>query len=217
MKIIEIENVSKTYGKHIVIKNLSYIFETGKLYAIIGHSGCGKTTLNNIIGLLDNKYEGSLKINGKDTKKLNETEKSFIRNKDIGFIFQEYLLHEYLTVIENVYLPLINSKIPKTEKEKKAYKLLEKFQIHSKANDFPKKLSGGEKQRVAIARALINDAKIILADEPTGNLDRKNEKVVFDELKKLSKCGKCVIVISHSSEILKYADEVLNLEEYWYV
>lgn len=214
MKIVEIKNMSKAYGKHKVIKNLSYIFETGKFYAITGHSGCGKTTLNNIIGLLDDKYEGNLKINGRDTKELNETEKSFIRNKDIGFIFQEYLLHEYLTVIENVYLPLINSKITKAEKERKAYKLLEKFQIQSKANDFPKKLSGGEKQRVAIARALINDAKIILADEPTGNLDRENEKIVFEELKKLSKSGKCIIVISHSSEILKYADEVLNLEEY---
>ena len=204
MKVIEVKNLSKAYGANIVLKNKSFVFETKKLYAIVGHSGSGKTTLFNIIGLIDNDYDGELTIDGAIAKKMSIDYKARLRNKKIGFVFQNFLLNDYLTVIENVCLPLIQNK---------ALKILNQLNIESKSKRFPKELSGGEQQRVAIARALINDPDIILADEPTGNLDRDNENEVFKELKKLANAGKCVIVISHSQEILKYADKKYDIEE----
>lgn len=214
MKVIEVKNLSKAYGTNIVLKNKSFVFETKKLYAIVGHSGSGKTTLFNIIGLIDNDYDGELTIDGAIAKKMSINYKARLRNKKIGFVFQNFLLNDYLTVIENVCLPLItNKKLSKYEKQNKALKILNQLNIESKSKRFPKELSGGEQQRVAIARALINDPDIILADEPTGNLDRDNENEVFKELKKLANAGKCVIVISHSQEILKYADKKYDIEE----
>ena len=214
MKVIEVKNLSKAYGTNIVLKNKSFVFETKKLYAIVGHSGSGKTTLFNIIGLIDNDYDGELTIDGAIAKKMSIDYKARLRNKKIGFVFQNFLFNDYLTVIENVCLPLItNKKLSKYEKQNKALKILNQLNIESKSKRFPKELSGGEQQRVAIARALINDPDIILADEPTGNLDRDNENEVFKELKKLANAGKCVIVISHSQEILKYADKKYDIEE----
>ena len=214
MKVIEVKNLSKAYGTNIVLKNKSFVFETKKLYAIVGHSGSGKTTLFNIIGLIDNDYDGELTIDGTIAKTMSIDYKARLRNKKIGFVFQNFLLNDYLTVIENVCLPLItNKKLSKYEKQNKALKILNQLNIESKSKRFPKELSGGEQQRVAIARALINDPDIILADEPTGNLDRDNENEVFKELKKLANAGKCVIVISHSQEILKYADKKYDIEE----
>ena len=214
MKVIEVKNLSKAYGTNIVLKNKSFVFETKKLYAIVGHSWSGKTTLFNIIGLIDNDYDGELTIDGTIAKKMSIDYKARLRNKKIGFVFQNFLLNDYLTVIENVCLPLItNKKLSKYEKQNKALKILNQLNIESKSKRFPKELSGGEQQRVAIARALINDPDIILADEPTGNLDRDNENEVFKELKKLANAGKCVIVISHSQEILKYADKKYDIEE----
>lgn len=214
MKVIEVKNLSKAYGTNIVLKNKSFVFESKKLYAIVGHSGSGKTTLFNIIGLIDNDYDGELTIDGAIAKKMSIDYKARLRNKKIGFVFQNFLLNDYLTVIENVCLPLItNKKLSKYEKQNKALKILNQLNIESKSKRFPKELSGGEQQRVAIARALINDPDIILADEPTGNLDRDNENEVFKELKKLANAGKCVIVISHSQEILKYADKKYDIEE----
>ena len=214
MKVIEVKNLSKAYGTNIVLKNKSFVFETKKLYAIVGHSGSGRTTLFNIIGLIDNDYDGELTIDGTIAKKMSIDYKARLRNKKIGFVFQNFLLNDYLTVIENVCLPLItNKKLSKYEKQNKALKILNQLNIESKSKRFPKELSGGEQQRVAIARALINDPDIILADEPTGNLDRDNENEVFKELKKLANAGKCVIVISHSQEILKYADKKYDIEE----
>ena len=214
MKVIEVKNLSKAYGTNIVLKNKSFVFETKKLYAIVGHSGSGKTTLFNIIGLIDNDYDGELTIDGTIAKKMSIDYKARLRNKKIGFVFQNFLLNDYLTVIENVCLPLItNKKLSKYEKQNKALKILNQLNIENKSKRFPKELSGGEQQRVAIARALINDPDIILADEPTSNLDRDNENEVFKELKKLANAGKCVIVISHSQEILKYADKKYDIEE----
>lgn len=214
MKVIEVKNLSKAYGANIVLKNKSFVFETKKLYAIVGHSGSGKTTLFNIIGLIDNDYDGELTIDGTIAKKMSKDYKARLRNKKIGFVFQNFLLNDYLTVIENVCLPLItNKKLSKYEKQNKALKILNQLNIESKSKRFPKELSGGEQQRVAIARALINDPDIILADEPTGNLDRDNENEVFKELKKMANAGKCVVVISHSQEILKYADKKYDIEE----
>lgn len=215
--VIEIEGLKKDYYiKERTIKvldNLNVNFEYGKLYAIMGHSGSGKSTLVSIMGLFEDITEGSYKINGYETYLLSSNEEADIRKKEIGFIFQDFLLDPHLKAIENIMLPMIiNKEISANERRKKANKLLEEVDLLDRANHFPKELSGGEKQRVAIARALANNPNIILADEPTGNLDEDSENNIFEILKNLSKKGKCVIVVSHSNEIKKYADVVYKLK-----
>lgn len=144
---------------------------------------------------------------------MNNKEKSFMRNNEIGIIFQDFFLDNYLTALENIVFPMtINDKYKKSA-NKRALELLKKVELENRSNHFPKELSGGEKQRVAIARALANDPNIIIADEPTGNLDEENESKIFSVLKRLSQEGKCVIVVSHSNEILKYADVFYELKE----
>lgn len=215
---MELKNVSKIYKlkneEIIALNDFSYKFENGKLYGIMGHSGSGKSTLINILGLLENPTNGIYKLNNKDVSKLNGSELANLRLKTIGFVFQDYFLDENMTALENVMLPLlINKSLSFNKKLEKAEKLLKEVGLENRINHFPKELSGGEKQRVAIARALANDPKIILADEPTGNLDEENEQIIFEQLKKLSKDGKCVIVVSHSDEIKKYADEILKISK----
>lgn len=179
----------------------------------MGHSGSGKSTLIRIIGLMDNYDSGIYTLNKIDVKKLNDIEKSNNRMKEIGFIFQDFYLDKNMSALDNVILPmLINKNIKKDERKQKATNLLKKVGLSERANHFPKELSGGEQQRVCIARALANDPNIILADEPTGNLDEKNEQIIFEQLKELSKEGKCIIVVSHSNEVKKYADEIINLK-----
>lgn len=215
--IVVLNNITKNYylkdKKINVLKNLSANFKTGKFYAIMGHSGCGKSTLINIIGLLDTIDSGEYFINKIKVENLNDKFESNLRKKYIGFIFQDFYLDEHLKAIENVMLPMmLNKELKIQEKKELAYKLLDKFEIAERAEHFPKELSGGERQRIAIARALANDPKIILADEPTGDLDELNEKKIFEILKDLSIKGKCVIVVSHSNEVKKYADKVFLLK-----
>lgn len=215
---MELKNVSKVYKikeeKIIALDNFSYKFEMAKLYGIMGHSGSGKSTLINILGLLENPTSGTYKLDNKNVSKLNSGELAKLRLNTIGFIFQDYFLDEFMSALENVMLPLlINKELTFKEKREKAKKLLSAVGLENRINHFPKELSGGECQRVAIARALANDPKIILADEPTGNLDEENETMIFEQLKKLSKEGKCVIVVSHSEEIKKYASEILNISK----
>lgn len=216
--IIFLNNITKNYylnGKEIkVLKNLCGKFESGKFYAIMGHSGCGKTTLINIIGLLDYINGGDYFINDLNVKNLSENDKAYLRQKYLGFVFQDFYLDDHLKSIENVMLPMmLNKKLNYKEKRTLASKLLESLDLKDRDEHFPKNLSGGEKQRVAIARALANNPKIIVADEPTGNLDEENEKKIFEILKDLSKKGKCVIVVSHSNEVKKYADKVFLLDD----
>lgn len=217
-KIIELRNVLKTFTlkneKINAIDDLSIDFEPGKFYAIMGHSGSGKSTLINVIGLLENINNGEYLINGEDTSKLSSNEKAYLRRDTIGYIFQDYCLDEYLTAKENVIFPmLINKKILKEEREEKAKSLLALVGLEDRANHFPREMSGGEKQRVAIARCLANSPSIILADEPTGNLDEENEEKIFLILKQLAEEGKCVIVVSHSNDVKRYADEVYHLKK----
>ena len=180
----------------------------------MGHSGSGKTTMLNILGTLENPTKGILKINDKDVHEFNEKHLSKLRNKEIGFIFQNYALDPNLKAIENVMLPMyINEFIKKEDIKKKALELLKYVNLGERMNHYPKELSGGEMQRVGIARALANNPKIILADEPTGNLDEENEKIIFNILKELAKDGKCVIVVSHNENILQYADVVLKMNK----
>jgi len=218
MKVIELKKINKTYNKPNekieALNDISLSFETGKFYSIMGHSGSGKSTLVRILGLIDKFDSGEYILNNNNTKKFNDLEASQIRMKEIGFVFQDYYLDEYMSAKENIMLPmLINKNIEKQSREYLADQLLNKVNLADRANHLPKELSGGEQQRVCIARALANNPTIILADEPTGNLDEKNEKIIFEYLKKLSKEGKCIIVVSHSEEVKKYADKIINLKE----
>ena len=212
---IKIEHLNKSYYAHNekikVFEDYEQSFEYGKFYGIMGHSGCGKSTLIKIIGMLDTPDSGNIYIENENISSLNDVQKSTIRNKQIGFIFQDFLLDDNLNVFDNILLPtLLNGNLK--EKKIDVLNLAQKYKIDKRLKHFPKELSGGEQQRVAIARALINNPSIILADEPTGNLDKKNEDIILNDLKELSKENKCVIVVSHSEKIKKYADKIIYLE-----
>ena len=169
--------------KIIAIDNVNLKIETGKMYVIMGHSWSGKSTLIQILGLLDNLSDGELYINGQEVSNYSENEKAELRMKEIGFVFQSFYLNPKLTAIENVMLPMyINKDILSKDRRKNALKLLTKFGLEKRVNHYPKELSGGEQQRIAIARALANNPSFILADEPTGNLDVKNEEIVYNTL-----------------------------------
>lgn len=210
---VKVVNLNKNYYVHKniikVFKNLNLNFYYGKMYGIIGHSGCGKSTLIKIIGLLENYDSGNIFINNKDMSKTSLNDQAKLRNEKIGFVFQDYLLDDYLNVYDNILLPtLLNRKNNKSN----IIELAKTYGIENRLNHFPKELSGGEQARVALIRAIINDPDIILADEPTGNLDGKNEIIVLNNLKKIARNGKCVIVVSHSKDIEKYVDEIIDLE-----
>lgn len=216
-KVIELKNIRKEYkttrNNIEVLNGINYSFESGKLYAIKGHSGCGKTTLIKILGLMEEPSDGEYLLYNKSTKKLTDQEASYYRLNNIGYIFQEYNLNPYLKAYENIIVPMIiNKKISRQERLIKSEELLEKVGLLNRKNHFPKELSGGEQQRIAIARALANNPNIIIADEPSGNLDKENEEIIFKILKKMSEEGKCIIVVSHSDEISAYADVNLILE-----
>ena len=217
--LITLKNVTKNYiSRHrniLVLDDVSLEFLSGTFYLIIGHSGNGKSTLINILGLIDSKFDGNYTIYGQNVSTLNDKKLSEIRMQHIGFIFQDFYLDPYLKAIENVIVPMyINKSIAKENRKSKAIELLDRVGLKERIHHFPRELSGGEQQRVAIARALANDPDIILADEPTGNLDSANEKMVFEQLKKLSKDGKCVIVVSHSDLAKKYADVVYEINNH---
>jgi len=214
---IKLESISMFYRRNSdkkinILKNIDYTFRSGKFYAIMGKSGSGKSTLLNLLGILDCPTEGTIYYDEIDTRHLTEKQILDFRSKKIGFIFQDYYLNNYLNIFENVELPLLVGNYSKKTRGEKVSTLLEKVDLLDRAKHFPKQISGGEKQRTAIARALANDPIVILADEPTGNLDPENEQNIFNILKDLSKQGKCVIVVSHNNTIKDYADIVLHLD-----
>ncbi len=213
--MIKITNICKSYNNEInILDNISYNFKTNTLYCISGASGVGKTTLINILGLLSLPSSGDIIINKRNTKFMTENEKARIINQQIGFIFQAFYLNKNLNAYENVMLPFfLRTDLNNTDKKLKSFRLLKMMNLSGKEKRYPSELSGGEQQRVAIARALANDPDIILADEPTANLDSQNELIIIDILKTLSKKGKCVIVVSHSKQIKEIADENLKLED----
>lgn len=218
MLIIKISDLVKKYKKKekeiLVLNHINLSFEKGKIYNIIGHSGSGKTTLLNIIGTLLEFDSGKILIDGFDITSMNEKEKADVRNQKIGFVFQSYFLNDKLKAFENVMVPMyINVNIKKSNRKNLAIQLLKKVKLEDRINHYPKELSGGEQQRVAIARALANNPEIILADEPTGNLDKENEKIILDIFKKLKEEGKCIIISSHSDYIKKYADVILEIND----
>lgn len=215
--MIKINNLYKKYNSEIevdALKNINLIIEDSKLTTIIGNSGSGKTTLFNMIGAIDRPTEGTVIVDDIDIFNLNEKELANYRNEHIGYIFQAFYLEESFTVLENIIMPLVIRGISKKEREEKALNIAKKMGIESKLMAKASKLSGGEKQRVAIARALINDPKIILADEPTGNLDSKNGDVIMDLLKELSNEGKTIVLITHNNEYAnKYSDKIIHLKD----
>ncbi len=211
--VIVTKQLCKVYNDKIkAVDDVNLNIKSGGFYAIKGQSGSGKTTLLNLIGLLDDISSGDILVDGKSVLRLNNIQKAQIRMKKFGFVFQSFFLNPKLKAYENVMLPMfINSQFKFSEMKPKAIELLKTLNLESRYDHFPKELSGGEQQRVAIARALANEPECIFADEPTGNLDGENEKVVLDILKGLSVSGKSVVVVSHNDVILKYADEVLYM------
>lgn len=214
---MKLNNLSKIYVKDKkkikVLDNINISFSKGKFYGIIGKSGAGKTTLINILGLLDNYDEGEYEIDNILSSNLTEDEKAELRMHKFGFVFQTYYLNDKLTACENVMIPmLINKDIAKDKRKERAIQLLKQFGLEDRINHYPKELSGGEQQRVALARALANDPEVLIADEPTGNLDKENEKLIFDYLKEMTRKDKCVIVVSHNDIINEYADKIYLLE-----
>ena len=215
--IITVDNINKTYKNGSlelqVLKNISFKVDKGEFLAIMGSSGSGKSTMMNILGCLDNQYEGKYILDGIDISKSTENELSEIRNKKIGFIFQSFNLLPRLTALENVELPLVYSSIPKEERHKRANELLEMVGLKDRTHHRPNELSGGQRQRVAIARALVNDPSIILADEPTGNLDSKSEGEIIEILQKLNKMGKTIVIVTHEPNIGEIAERKIIFKD----
>ena len=214
--VMKLENIRKSYktkNKKIeVLSDISVNFFAGNFYAVMGHSGSGKSTLINILGLIDTFDSGNYEIYGTTVLDFNDSEMSNLRMKNIGFVFQNFYLNPTLNAYENVIVPmLINKEIKQKDRKQKAMNLLKIVGLEERSDHEPREMSGGEQQRVAIARALANDPNIILADEPTGNLDEESEKESFMLLKELSKQGRCVVVVSHSNYVKNYADKVYEM------
>lgn len=218
-EILRLENIEKYYSGSVdklhIIRNLNLSVEEGEFISILGRSGSGKSTLLNVIGLLDKIDGGKIFIDGKEVDVLSDSEKDRLKNKMLGFVFQfHYLLPEF-TALENVMLPaLIDDFSNKSEIEKRAMELLKSVGLEERVHHKPSQLSGGEKQRVAIARALINSPKILLADEPTGNLDEETSETIFNILRDINKNRKqTIIVVTHSKDLAQISDKKLYLKK----
>ena len=213
--MIKIENLEKVYRTEEVetkaLNKVSLAVKEGEFVAIMGPSGCGKSTLLNILGLLDEPDGGSFQFLGTEISKFNERNRADLRKKNLGFVFQSFNLIDELTVFENVELPLIYLGVGAAERKEKVEKVLEKMQIMHRRNHFPQQLSGGQQQRVAVARAVINNPKLILADEPTGNLDSSNGNEVMELLTELNEAGTTVIMVTHSEHDDRYAHRIIRL------
>jgi len=213
--MIKTENLKKVFRTEEVethaLHNVSLEIAVGEFVAIMGPSGCGKSTLLNILGMLDNPTGGAYFLNETDVSAFPERQRTRLRKGVIGFVFQSFNLIEELNVFENIELPLLYMGIPTAERKTKVLAAMERMQITHRAKHFPQQLSGGQQQRVAIARAVVAAPKIILADEPTGNLDSKNGKEVMNLLTELNAEGTTVIMVTHSQHDAGYATRVLNL------
>lgn len=215
--MIEVKNVSKIYtmGNEIVtaLDDVSLRIEEGEFVAIVGPSGSGKSTLMQLVGGLDTPTTGSIYVSGKDISRLKDKEMSKYRNKTIGFVFQAFNLENTQSALENVMMPLIFAGISKSERKEKAIKALQMVGLGDKVKHRPMEMSGGQRQRVSIARALVNAPKIIFADEPTGNLDSKNGKLIMDLLKELNKEGYTIIMVTHNMEEAAKAKRIIKIRD----
>lgn len=215
--LIKLEKISKIYkmGNTSVkaVDGIDLEIKEGEFLGIMGASGSGKSTLMNILGILDSPTEGKYLLKGKDVSSLNDTEASLIRNKEIGFVFQTFNLIKGLTAFENVETPLIYAGIPKKRRKEIVEYYLEKMGIADRMNHKPNQLSGGQRQRVAIARALVNEPSIILADEPTGNLDSKTTNEIIELFHKIHSEGKTIVLVTHEQEIGKETERTIVLRD----
>lgn len=215
MAIIKTENLKKTFRtsevETIAINDLNFEVTKGEFVAIMGPSGCGKTTLLNILGLLDTPTSGTYYLNGQDVSTLNERDRTFLRRGKIGFVFQSFNLIDELTVFENIELPLSYLKIKTAERRKMVDDIMERMAISHRAKHFPHQLSGGQQQRVAIARAVVANPEIILADEPTGNLDSKNGIEVMNILTELNHNGTSIVMVTHNKRDAEYAHRTIDM------
>lgn len=222
MALIELKNIIKTYFSEDenfnALNNISFSVEKGEFVAIMGTSGSGKSTCMNTLGTLDRPTSGSYYLDGIDVFSLNQEELSEIRNKKIGFVFQGFNLISRTSALENVELPMIYKGIPEEERHKRAKEALEIVGLKNRENHMPNQMSGGQQQRVAIARALVNDAPLILADEPTGNLDTKTSIEVMEFFVRLNrgfnnKEGKTIILVTHEPDIAEYCSRIIKFKD----
>lgn len=215
--MIKIKNINKIFIqekiKHHVLHDLNLTIQSGEYIAIMGKSGSGKTSLLNILGLMDNATSGKYWLEGKCVNELNDKEKSILRNQCIGFIFQSFNLIPYKTVYENVILPLEYSKCQRKKYRELSFKALQGVGMEEYFNYYPSELSGGQQQRIAIARAIVNQPRLLLADEPTGNLDSKTGEEVMNAIEDLRRLKKTIILITHDQNIASRADKIFYLND----
>ncbi len=213
--VIVLKQLKKRFGigdaEHYAIDGIDLTIEKGEFIAIMGPSGCGKTTLLNILGLLDGEIEGEYQLNGRSIESLSKWRQAMIRSRHIGFIFQSFNLINRLNVLDNVALPLLYKGLGKLTRERQASKILQTFHLSEREFYMPSQLSGGQMQRVAIARALVNNPSIILADEPTGNLDSQTSHIIMEELSDLHKKGNTIIMVTHNPNLTTYASRVITM------
>jgi putative ABC transport system ATP-binding protein len=213
--VIELKGLTKRYGygdtESFALKDFDLKIKRGEFVMIMGPSGCGKTTLLNIIGLLDKATSGEYELNGEDVAGISASRKAKLRAKKIGFIFQNFNLIEDLPIIENVSLPLVYTGHTRLARLRQASSALGRFHLQEREYYLPSQLSGGQQQRVAIARAIVSDPEIILADEPTGNLDSRSSHIVMEELKAIHEEGNTIIMVTHNPALTTYATRVINM------
>jgi putative ABC transport system ATP-binding protein len=213
--MIKVSNLEKIYRTEeietVALNNVSFEINTGEFVAMMGPSGCGKSTLLNIIGLLDDMDGGSYMFNNIEVAKFNERKRADLRKHNIGFVFQSFNLIDELTVFENVELPLMYTGVNSSDRKRIVDEVLDKIQIAHRRNHYPQQLSGGQQQRVAVARAVVNNPKLILADEPTGNLDSRNGNDVMQLLTDLNEKGTTIIMVTHSEHDARYTHRIINM------
>ena len=216
--LIKLENVGKTYKlgetQLSVLKGINLEIKPGYFVTIMGPSGSGKSTLMYLLGLLDMPSEGKIYLDGQDISDFSEDKLAELRGRKIGFVFQQFNLLQNLTALENVMLPMIFQQVPEDKRKEKAKKLLESVNLGQRMNHKPTEMSGGEQQRIAIARSLVNDPEILIADEPTGNLDSSTGKMVMEILTKLHKeQNKTIVVVTHDPNIAHYSQNVIHIQD----
>lgn len=213
--MIRTSNLTKVYRtdevETLALNNVNVHVQEGEFVAVMGPSGCGKSTLLNVLGLLDNPSEGEYHFNGNEVSGYKERQRTNLRKSNIGFIFQSFNLIDELTVYENVELPLLYIKMPASERKQRVNSILDRMKIAHRAKHFPQQLSGGQQQRVAVARAVVTDPKLILADEPTGNLDSANGEEVMNMLTQLNSEGTTIVMVTHSPTDAEYAHRIIQL------
>jgi putative ABC transport system ATP-binding protein len=213
--IIETENLTKIYRTEEVettaLDRINLQLAEGQFVSIMGPSGCGKSTLLHVLGLIDDLSDGSYRFLGEDVSKSSERKRSVMRKKNIGFVFQSFNLIDELTVYENIELPLIYIKTPSLERKSRVDAVLEKMELQPRRNHFPRQLSGGQQQRVAVARAIVNQPTLILADEPTGNLDSEHGTDVMNMLVQLNREGTTILMVTHAMENASYSSRIIRL------